>query len=105
MIESGSEVRDRARLRNCIVMPGARVSGRHQNRIIGPDYAIDLTETEMQPSIHAREQKKVVLTDPLFAAYFGFNAERLFTVGNEEPGGRDPDRPRRLGQALLSRAE
>ncbi len=67
VMESGSEVRDGARLRNCIVMPGARVTGRHENRIIGPDYAIDLRETEMQPSIHAREQKRVSLSGPLFA--------------------------------------
>ena len=37
----------------------------------GPDYAIDLTETEMQPSLHAAEQKKVSLSAPLFAHYFG----------------------------------
>ncbi len=83
VIESGSEVRDGARLRNCIVMPGARVSGRHENRIIGPDYAIDLRETEMQPSIHAREQKKVALNDPLFAAYFGLE-EKIFKNSQDE---------------------
>ncbi|MCK9420140.1 MAG: phosphotransferase [Nitrospirae bacterium] len=71
VLESGSEVRDGARLRNCVVMPGARVTGKHENCIIGPDYAVDLTETEMQPSIHAREQKTVALNDPLFARYFG----------------------------------
>ena len=42
VLEAGSEVRDKARPRNCIVMPGASVSGRHENRIIGPDYVIDL---------------------------------------------------------------
>jgi NDP-sugar pyrophosphorylase family protein/aminoglycoside/choline kinase family phosphotransferase len=71
VLEAGSEVRDKARPRNCIVMPGARVSGRHENRIIGPDYVIDLDETGMQPSLHAREQKKIALSDPLFAFYFG----------------------------------
>ncbi len=71
VLESGSEVRDRAHLRNCIVMPGATVSGMHQNRIIGPDYLVDLEETAMQPSLHAREQKRVSLADPLFAFYFG----------------------------------
>jgi len=71
VMESESEVREGARLRNCIVMPGARVTGRHENRIIGPDYAINLGETEMQPSLHAREQKEVALNDPLFARYFG----------------------------------
>ena len=71
VMESGSEAGDGARLRNCIVMPGAHVSGRHENRIIGPDYTVDLKEAEMQPSIHAREQKKIALSDPLFARYFG----------------------------------
>jgi aminoglycoside/choline kinase family phosphotransferase len=71
VLESGSAARDGAQLRNCVVMPGARVSGRHENCIIGPDYALDLTEAEMQPSIHAREQKKIALNDPLFARYFG----------------------------------
>ncbi len=71
VMESESEVRDGSRLRNCIVMPGARISGRHENSIIGPDYAIDLRETEMQPSLHAREQKKVKLSGPLFARHFG----------------------------------
>lgn len=71
VIESGSEVLDGARLRNCLVMPNARVSGRHENRIIGPDYFIDLKETEMQPSLHSREQKTIALNDPLFASYFG----------------------------------
>ncbi|MBZ5606028.1 MAG: nucleotidyltransferase family protein, partial [Acidobacteriia bacterium] len=59
VLESGSEVRDKAHLRNCLAMPGARVSGKQANRIIGPDYSIDLKETEMQPSLHAAEQKKV----------------------------------------------
>jgi NDP-sugar pyrophosphorylase family protein/aminoglycoside/choline kinase family phosphotransferase len=71
VLEGGSEVLDKARLRNCIVLPGAMVSGRHENRIIGPDYAVELRETEMQPSLHAREQKKVALSDPLFIAFFG----------------------------------
>jgi len=71
VLESGSEVRDRAHLRNCIVMHGALVEGRQENRIIGPDYVIDLKETEVQPSLHAAEQKKIFLADPLFANYFG----------------------------------
>ncbi len=74
VLESGSGVRDGSRLRNCIVMPGARVSGRHENRIIGPDYAIDLKETEMQPSRHAMEQKKVSLASPLFATFFSIHS-------------------------------
>ena len=71
VLESGSEVKDGARLRNCLVMPGARVSGNHANRIIGQDYIIDLKEEEVQPSLHAAEQKKISLADPLFAQYFG----------------------------------
>ena len=70
-IESGGTVHDNARLRNCIVLPGAQVAGNHANRILGPDYAIDLTETVMQPSAHAAEQKKVSLSDPLYTHYFG----------------------------------
>jgi NDP-sugar pyrophosphorylase family protein/aminoglycoside/choline kinase family phosphotransferase len=71
VLEAGSEVLDKARLRNCIVLPRAQVFGRHENRILGPDYAVDLKETEMQPSLHAREQKQVSLSDPLFALSFG----------------------------------
>ncbi len=75
VLEQGSTVDDKARIRNCIVMPGARVSGRQKNRIIGPDYAVDLRETDMQPTLHAREQKTISLADPLFARYFGVAAE------------------------------
>ncbi len=71
VIESGSTIHDNARLRNCIVLPGAQVTGSQANSIIGPDYAIDLTETVMQPSAHADEQKKVALSAPLFTHYFG----------------------------------
>lgn len=71
VLEQGCEVGDNAVLRNCIVMPGARVSERHSNRIIGPDYELALLETQMQPSLHAREQKRLSLADPLCAQYFG----------------------------------
>jgi NDP-sugar pyrophosphorylase family protein/aminoglycoside/choline kinase family phosphotransferase len=80
VMESGSEVLDGARLRNCTAMPGARVSGRHENSIIGPDYTVVLTEAEVQPSIHAREQKKIALNDPLFATYFGVQTALADTV-------------------------
>jgi len=80
VMESGSEVRDGARLRNCVVMSGARVSGRHENRIIGSDYTVVLTEADVQPSIHAREQKKIALNDPLFARYFGIQTALDTTV-------------------------
>jgi aminoglycoside/choline kinase family phosphotransferase len=71
VLEARSAVEDSAHLRNCIVMPGARVSGRQENRVLGPDYAVDLGEEEMQPSLHARKQKKISLSDPLLALYFG----------------------------------
>jgi len=74
VLEAASEVRDGTQLRNCVVMPDARVSGKHENRIIGPDYAVDLREADVQPSTHAREQKKISLNDPLFARYFGVQA-------------------------------
>ncbi len=70
VIESGSEVRGGAKLRNCIVMPGAVVTGIQENRIIGPDYEIALTEADMQPSQHAAEKKHVELLDPLFSRHF-----------------------------------
>lgn len=71
VLESGSIVNEGAFLRNSIVMPGAKVSGTHENHIIGPDYILELTESQMQPAINAREEKKVSLGDPIFANYFG----------------------------------
>ena len=70
VLESGSQIRDGARVRNCILMPGADTSGDHENSIIGPDYEISLAEADMQPSIHAAEKKRVSLSDPLFARHF-----------------------------------
>jgi NDP-sugar pyrophosphorylase family protein/aminoglycoside/choline kinase family phosphotransferase len=84
VLEADSEVMDKAHLRNCIVLPGAVVSGVHQNRIIGPDYAVDLEETAVQPSLHAREQKSVSLADPLFAGYFGVTALPPDTKKNDQ---------------------
>jgi NDP-sugar pyrophosphorylase family protein/aminoglycoside/choline kinase family phosphotransferase len=74
VLESRSEVRDGSRLRNCILLPGGVASGRHENRIIGPDYMISLSESDMQPSLHAAEKKRVSLSDPLFASQFGIPA-------------------------------
>ena len=74
VVESGSELRDGSRIRNCIVMPDAVVAGSHENQIIGPDYAISLSEADMQPSAHAAEKKRVELSDPLFSGHFGFRA-------------------------------
>jgi NDP-sugar pyrophosphorylase family protein/aminoglycoside/choline kinase family phosphotransferase len=76
VLEDGCEIADGSRLRNCVVLPRAKVFGTHENRIIGPDYAIDLTESEMQPSLHAKEQKTVSLSDPFFANYFNQKDER-----------------------------
>src|SRR5437870_5628928 len=70
VIESGSQIRDGARVRNCILMPGADATGEHENSIVGPDYEISLAEADMQPSIHAAEKKRVPLGDPLFARHF-----------------------------------
>ncbi len=77
VLETGSEVQEGARIRNCIVMPGALVSGSHENQILGPDYAVSLTESDMQPSLHAAEKKRVSLADPLFADYFGIYTTNL----------------------------
>ncbi len=68
--ENYCTIGDNTKLRNCIVMPGAIVSGVHQDRIIGPDYAIDLHESEMQPGKNAAETKTVHLDDPLFGNVF-----------------------------------
>ena len=70
VLESGSQIRDGARIRNCILMPGADTSGEHENAIVGPDYVISLAEADMQPSVHAADKKRVSLTDPLFARAF-----------------------------------
>jgi NDP-sugar pyrophosphorylase family protein/aminoglycoside/choline kinase family phosphotransferase len=83
VLERGSEVSDSALLRNCVVMPGGRADGRCENRIVGPDFAITLSENEMQPSFHRREQKRVSLSDPLFASYFGIRDSSTGIEGNE----------------------
>ena len=70
VIESGSTVNDGAVIRNCIIMPGAHVSDKHENCILGPDYEINLSESDMQPSLHAIEKKRISLKDPLFAHSF-----------------------------------
>ncbi|MGH7344769.1 MAG: phosphotransferase [Candidatus Rokuibacteriota bacterium] len=75
VLESGSQLRDGARVRNCILMPGADASGDHENSIIGPDYVISLSESDMQPSVHAVEKRRVSLSDPLFARHFRARAD------------------------------
>jgi len=69
VIEQGSTVRDGSSLRNCIVMPGAEVSGSSDNCIIGPDYRVQLTDADMQPSAHAALGKDMGLSGPLFASF------------------------------------
>src|SRR5262249_26222548 len=71
VLESGAEVQDGSRIRNCIVMPGAVVSGSHENEIIGPDYMLFLSDSDVQPSLHAAEKKRIPLSDPLLARHFG----------------------------------
>jgi len=77
VIENYATVGDGAKLRNCIAMPGAIVSGEHRNKIIGPDYAIDVHESEMQPAKSAAEMKTVHLADPLFSGFFGSHPSPL----------------------------
>jgi len=85
VLESESEVQEGARIRNCIVMPGALVSGSHENQVLGPDYAVALTESDMQPSLHAAEKKRVSLADPFFAAYFGIYTTRKSALATPNP--------------------
>jgi len=120
VLETESEVQEGSRIRNCIVMPGALVSGSHENQVLGPDYAVALTESDMQPSLHAAEKKRVSLADPLFAPHFGITPNsplwsdavliglggsdrRYFRVRNDgktavlmECGSDDPDYERHL---------
>jgi NDP-sugar pyrophosphorylase family protein/aminoglycoside/choline kinase family phosphotransferase len=93
VLESGSEVQEGSRLRNCIVMPGARVSGSHENQVLGPDYAVALTESDMQPSLHAAEKKRVSLADPLFRAYFGIYTTSKSALVTPNPELRTPNSP------------
>jgi NDP-sugar pyrophosphorylase family protein/aminoglycoside/choline kinase family phosphotransferase len=76
VVESGSTVRDGSRLTNCVVMPGADVSGSHENAIIGPDYVVALAESDVQPALAAVEKKRVALSDPLLAAHWGSGARK-----------------------------
>ncbi|HXY55042.1 MAG TPA: sugar phosphate nucleotidyltransferase [Nitrospirota bacterium] len=84
VVEGKANIHDGTRLRNCIVMPGAQVSGEHENRILGPDYTIDLDEAEMQPGFHAIEQKRVTLSDPLFACHFDMNGQPVTPDKNDQ---------------------
>lgn len=69
VVEGGATVQDGTRLRNCVVMPGADVSGSHENCIIGPGYHLQLAEQEMMPSSHAALRKDVGLSGKLFAFF------------------------------------
>ncbi|MFA5074364.1 MAG: phosphotransferase [Nitrospirota bacterium] len=70
VVESGSAVADGSHIRNCILMPNASVTGFHENKILGPDYEISLSESDMQPSLHATAKKQVSLKEPLFMKDF-----------------------------------
>ena len=69
VIERDSTVQDGSRLRNCIVMPGAKVAGSHENVIIGPDYTIPLPEEAMQPSSLSLHQRDIGLSGPLYSFF------------------------------------
>ena len=84
VFEAESEIQDDAHIRNCILMPGARVSGKHEDGILGPDYVINLRETDMQPSFHASEQKRISLSDPLFASHFGISGFSVPSDKNDQ---------------------
>ena len=71
VLESGSQIRDGSRIRNCIVMPGADASGSHENAIVGPDYVVSLSEADVQPTLHALAAKALPLGDPLVGRHFG----------------------------------
>src|SRR2546428_8054385 len=51
VLESGSQIRDGARVRNCILMPGADTSSEHENTIVGPAYVIPPAEPDMPPRL------------------------------------------------------
>ncbi len=93
VLESGSEVQEGSRIRNCIVMPATLVSGSHENQVLGPDYAVALTESDMQPSLHAAEKKRVSLADPLFRAYFGIYTTSKSALVAPNPELRTPNSP------------
>lgn len=69
VLEQGSSVRGGSRLRNCIVMPGAEVTGSRENSIIGPDYEIPLAELDIQPPTLAVLHKDIGLAGPLFSFF------------------------------------
>lgn len=95
VVEGGTAIEDGSRIRNCIVMPGAYVTGDHENRIIGPDYIVSLTESDMQPGTHAAQKKRVFLAEPLFAHYFGIVSagHGLSSTPNSEPRATNPELP------------
>lgn len=91
-VEGSAVIEDGARIRNCIVMPNACVKGHHENEIIGPDYIVSLTESDMQPSVHALEKKRVFLAEPLFSSYFGVISRggETHQIPSPTPGTQEP---------------
>ncbi|MDA8085746.1 MAG: phosphotransferase, partial [Nitrospiraceae bacterium] len=82
VLEQGSKVREGAILRNCIVMPGAKISGRerkkHENSIIGPDYCLELPEAMMRTGTSPTGRSK----KPGSAIGPGAGAQPLFPSAN-----------------------
>jgi len=66
VIESAARFHDNARITTCILRGAQVTSDTPANSIIGPDYAIDLTETVMQPVGPRSRTEKVLLSNPLF---------------------------------------
>ncbi len=70
VLETGCKVHEGATLRNCIIMPGAKISGRerHENSIIGPDYCLELPEAVMRTGSPGKpgEGSAPPLENPLF---------------------------------------
>ena len=71
VIEQGCAVRGGTKLRNCIVMPGTEIFGKHENCIIGPDYEIPLAEQDMQPATYAVQRKDIGLAGTFFSWFDG----------------------------------
>ena len=67
VLEARSIVEDNTHLRNCIVMPGARGSGRQGKQGPRPGETMPSTSGKRKCNfpLHAREQKKISLSDPL----------------------------------------
>lgn len=61
IIEDAATINENASLRNCIMLPGssAEKNSSHENCIIGPDFKIDLSESEIMESF--RKNNKILI--------------------------------------------